>query len=75
MRKPFILYKRKAGKKKADCYYVGFLNKKTGTYKRVAATSLKTQIGDAAGHLSVSARVSVEEMARMAITLHIGTTP
>ena len=76
MRKPFIVYKRSSGKKRADCCYVGFLDRKTNTHKRrFAATSLKMQIGDAAYHLSVSARAAVEEMARIAIARHIGTTP
>ena len=75
MSKPFTVYKRSSGKKRADCWCIGFLDSETNIYRRVTATSLKMQIGDAADHLSVSARAAVEEMARMAIARHIGTTP
>lgn len=69
MKCPFIRYKRRAGKKRADRSYVGFLDPTTGTYhRRFSANSLKIQLGESAEHLSGSARSRVEEMARIAIS-------
>jgi integrase len=72
VRKPYIVYRRKAGKKKADCYYVAFYDKKSRKYNlRRSAKTLKEMLGDRARHLSFSSRAAAEEMARMAMALHL----
>ena len=72
MRKPYIVYRRKSGKKKADCYYVAFHDKKNQNYNlRRSVKMLKEMLGDKAQHLSVSSRAAAEEIARMAMALHL----
>lgn len=67
VKKPFIVFKRADGKKRADCYYVGFLNNQTQKYIWRSTKQLKLLLGECASHLSVSAKASAEEIARLAI--------